>query len=161
MSKERNQTNRLPLVVADAVAAIIVLDDGRYLLQQRDEKPEIWYPGCWGCFGGSVDPGETPLAALRRELREELEFDSQKADLFTRFDFDLGSLGVGKCYRNYYVVPMSTAEHSRLVLHEGRAVRAFDAAAELSAIRVAPYDAFAIFLHSSRGRIKSGSASQS
>ena len=34
----------------DAVAAIIVDEDGRYLMQLRDDIPRIFYPGHWGCF---------------------------------------------------------------------------------------------------------------
>ena len=43
------------LTGTDAVAALIVLADGSYLLQHRDDKPTIWYPDHWGCFGGSID----------------------------------------------------------------------------------------------------------
>ena len=45
----------VPLAPKDAVAALIVLDDGRYLMQQRDDIPGIFYPGYWGLFGGAIE----------------------------------------------------------------------------------------------------------
>lgn len=144
------------LTGSDAVAALIVLEDGRYLLQQRDDIPGIWYPGHWGCFGGAVDDGEEPLAALRRELAEELELELGEARYFTRLDFDLTELGMGRYYRIYYVVGMNTEEQTRLVLHEGRAVSAFPGDVVLRDLRVTPYDAFALFLHHARDGVGSG-----
>lgn len=58
--------NRLLLVVA---AALIDLD-GRVLVQQR--PPGRSLAGLWEFPGGKVDAGETPEAALIRELDEEL-----------------------------------------------------------------------------------------
>src|SRR5690242_7998717 len=49
-----------------AAAAILVAPDRRYLLQHRDNRPDIWDPDHWGLFGGSIDPGETPEQALAR-----------------------------------------------------------------------------------------------
>jgi hypothetical protein len=57
---------REPLRAADAVAALLILDDGRYVMQLRDTLPTIFYPDHWGCFGGAVGDGEAPLAALNR-----------------------------------------------------------------------------------------------
>ena len=54
------------------VALAVLLVNGRYLLQLRDNKPAIDNPGVWGLFGGSVEPGETAAAAISRELAEEL-----------------------------------------------------------------------------------------
>lgn len=54
--------------------AVVVAPDGRILCQLRDNKPGIICPGCWsGTPGGQVEPGETPAAAIVRELYEEFE----------------------------------------------------------------------------------------
>src|ERR1700751_6005431 len=60
-----------PLVL---VAAVVLADaDGRVLLAQRPEgKPMA---GLWEFPGGKVNVGETPEAALIRELAEELGID--------------------------------------------------------------------------------------
>jgi 8-oxo-dGTP diphosphatase len=61
----------LPLVL---VAAVVLIDaDGRVLLAQRPEGKAM--AGLWEFPGGKVDPGETPEAALIRELGEELGID--------------------------------------------------------------------------------------
>ena len=52
-------TDQHPLQGDDAVAAIITVEDGRYLMQLRDDIPRIFYPGHWGCFGGAVGPDES------------------------------------------------------------------------------------------------------
>jgi 8-oxo-dGTP pyrophosphatase MutT (NUDIX family) len=145
-------TSKPKLIGSDAVAALICLDDGRYVMQLRDDIPQIWYPNHWGCFGGAVNPGEDPDAALRRELQEELEFDVREASVFTRFEFDLGPAG-GRLYRIYYRVAMTQAEFARVVLHEGADVQALPADKLLNELRVTPYDAFALFLHHDRARI--------
>ena len=103
-------TQQLPLQTGNAVAAILIDDRGRYLLQLRDEAPQIWYPGHWGLFGGSVEPGEDEVAALRRELYEELELEFAQARLFTRFEFDLRPLGLDRYFRSYYEIALSAAE---------------------------------------------------
>ncbi|POX40534.1 DNA mismatch repair protein MutT [Streptomyces sp. Ru73] len=47
-----------------------VLDRGRLLAARRSAPPEL--AGRWELPGGKVEDGETPEAALVRELREEL-----------------------------------------------------------------------------------------
>ena len=53
-----------PLKPSDAVAALQVREDGRYVMQLRDAKPNIFYPDHWGCFGGAVDAGGGVPAGL-------------------------------------------------------------------------------------------------
>ena len=59
------------------VALAMLHRDGRWLMQLRDEIPTIVAPGCWGLFGGHLDPGETPEQALRRELLEEISWQAR------------------------------------------------------------------------------------
>ncbi len=52
------------------VAGLIVGSDGRVLISQRRADQAL--PLQWEFPGGKVEPGEAPVAALARELREEL-----------------------------------------------------------------------------------------
>lgn len=65
-----------PLIV---VAAALIDGDGRLLVQQRPQGKAM--AGLWEFPGGKVEEGETPEAALIRELREELAIDVQQACL--------------------------------------------------------------------------------
>ena len=57
------------------VSAVALVDpDGRVLLAER--PPGKSMAGLWEFPGGKVDPGESPEAALIRELKEELGIDT-------------------------------------------------------------------------------------
>ncbi|MEE8287898.1 MAG: Nudix family hydrolase [Nitrosomonadaceae bacterium] len=58
------------LPVIEVAVAVITRSDGSFLLVRRPEgKP---YAGYWEFPGGKVEPGESSLHALNRELMEEL-----------------------------------------------------------------------------------------
>jgi 8-oxo-dGTP diphosphatase len=62
------------------VSAVALVDrDDRVLLAQRPEGKAM--AGLWEFPGGKVGPGETPEAALIRELDEELGIDTEKSCL--------------------------------------------------------------------------------
>ena len=67
----------LPTVLVSAV--VLVDADGRVLLAQRPEGKTM--AGLWEFPGGKVEPGETPEAALIRELGEELAIDTAESCL--------------------------------------------------------------------------------
>ena len=52
------------------VVAAVIWRDGRYLGVRRPEGKPL--AGAYEFPGGKIEPGETPQAALARELREEL-----------------------------------------------------------------------------------------
>lgn len=61
------------------VAAALVDETGRVLLQQRPEGKQM--AGLWEFPGGKIEPGERPEAALVRELHEELGIAIDHASL--------------------------------------------------------------------------------
>lgn len=61
----------------DVAAAVVTQADGRVLLAERPAgKP---WAGYWEFPGGKIEPGESPLAALKRELHEELGIELDRA----------------------------------------------------------------------------------
>lgn len=68
-------SSRLVLVAACA----LVDSDGRVLIAQRPEGKSL--AGLWEFPGGKVEEGETPEAALIRELQEELGISVNEACL--------------------------------------------------------------------------------
>ena len=67
----------LPVVLVVCVALIDA--DGRVLLAQRPPGKPL--AGLWEFPGGKVHPGESPEAALIRELKEEIGIDTAESCL--------------------------------------------------------------------------------
>lgn len=67
----------LPTVLVSAVA--LIDRDGRVLLAQRPAGKRM--AGLWEFPGGKIETGETPEAALIRELGEELGIDTAESCL--------------------------------------------------------------------------------
>jgi 8-oxo-dGTP diphosphatase len=77
---EAGKTETLPPVKIVHVAAVVLVDrDGRVLLAQRPEGKAL--AGLWEFPGGKIEAGETPEAALVRELKEELGIDTRESCL--------------------------------------------------------------------------------
>ncbi|MVW72452.1 Nudix family hydrolase [Bordetella sp. 15P40C-2] len=63
--------------IIDVAAGLILRPDGQLLLGQRPEgKP---WSGWWELPGGKLEPGETVLEALSRELQEEIGIEVTQA----------------------------------------------------------------------------------
>ena len=62
------------------VGCIVLTKENKIMLQQR---PPNWrtFPDCLATFGGHIETNETPLAAVVRELEEELGAKVIPADL--------------------------------------------------------------------------------
>ena len=99
----------------EVVKAIIHKND-KYLLQLRDNKPNIPSPNTWGLFGGGVDSGETHKNALIRELKEELNWEPNSMIFFYADD---------KLNTKWFSVYCNKAIH-QLKLLEGQAMKWFN-----------------------------------
>lgn len=135
-------------------AAVLWTEDGRYLLQRRDDKPGLLLRDHWAAFGGSVDEGESGEAAIRRELVEELEFAAREVVFLTELTISL-PLATGRRWdrMSFYAVPITEADVAAMVLHEGQEKRLFAVDALLREPKVAPWDLAAILIHARGERL--------
>lgn len=62
-------------MIPKEVVVILPSIRGKVLMQLRDAKEGIVFPGCWGFFGGAMNEGETPEDTAKRELLKELEYN--------------------------------------------------------------------------------------
>jgi 8-oxo-dGTP pyrophosphatase MutT (NUDIX family) len=92
------------------VAHAILMVEGRYALQLRDGGAGA---GTWGFFGGRIEPGETPLQAVQREVMEELELRLDTPE-------HLGDFGIWA-----FFVADVTEQWPQHMLHEGAAAGLF------------------------------------
>ena len=93
------------------VAIAILYQNNQFLMQLRDDIPNIVYPGHWGLFGGHLEPGETPNIAVKRELLEEISYTPPNL-------LEFGCYPDEKAIRHVYYAPL-TVELNQLVLLEG------------------------------------------
>ena len=102
------------------VAAILWNAQGQVLLQQRDDSPDVAFAGCWTLPGGKVEDDETPVDAIKRELVEEIGFETS-LDLWRVYERPGGfeSITVVQyVYTGQIDVPISG-----LAVSEGQALR--------------------------------------
>ncbi|OUD89641.1 (deoxy)nucleoside triphosphate pyrophosphohydrolase [Clavibacter michiganensis] len=97
------------------VVAAVLIRDGRALACRRaSHKPGA---GTWEFPGGKVEPGESPEAALAREIREELGVDVAVGALVDRSEVPVGERVIDlACYRADPVGPLPTTstDHDEL-----------------------------------------------
>lgn len=67
-----------------ACSILLIDEENKVLLQHRDDKPNIWNPGAWGLFGGSLEQGESFEEAIIRETKEELNYNLKDPKLFDK-----------------------------------------------------------------------------
>ncbi|MBD2445273.1 NUDIX hydrolase [Dolichospermum sp. FACHB-1091] len=93
------------------VAVAILYRDNKFLMQLRDNIPNIIAPGCWALFGGHIEPGETPEIAVQREVLEEIGYE---LTAFSQFGIYSDQKAVRYVFQAPLLVPLD-----QLVLSEG------------------------------------------
>jgi len=130
----------------EVAAAVLVAPDGRYLLQLRDDKPNIHMPDHWALFGGSLEPGEAPAKGMVRELEEELGFRAALVEPLA--ELALNTEPVDRLWRmHFFAVPFSDADHAAMVQTEGAGMALFTVAEAQALPKIAPWDLMAVMLH--------------
>jgi 8-oxo-dGTP pyrophosphatase MutT (NUDIX family) len=107
-----------PVAKVDSVgdrpqAAIAILyQNDQFLLQLRDDNPNIRFPGQWAFFGGHLESGESPDVAMQRELLEEIGYAPPALTHFQSYKTD------SQIIRHVYYAPLTVGIES-LELNEG------------------------------------------
>jgi len=109
VSRQPPAASRQSSTRVEVAAAVILREDGRFLLGQRPAGKV--YAGYWEFPGGKVEPGEAPLAALARELHEELGITVRTAHPWLTRDYDYAHAAVR--LRFFRVVEWSGELHGR------------------------------------------------
>lgn len=74
------------------VTAAVLERGSRILIAKKREGTHL--AGKWEFPGGKVEPGETPEACLRRELREEFGIEAAVGEFIAASEFDYGSVRI-------------------------------------------------------------------
>lgn len=76
-----------PITGAKAVVLMPGRAGERLVALRRDTHPGLPWPGAWDLLGGGCEPGETPRAALLREIAEESGIDARGAETLWKHTF--------------------------------------------------------------------------
>ncbi len=122
------------LTVAKEIVKIILLKDNKVLLQHRDSNPNITFPGFWSLFGGEIEKGETPLQAVKREIKEEIGIDLANPIFIAQQNREEGTTLV----KDYIFRANIKNEQSEIQVMEGREAAYFDKLS-IASLKVVPH----------------------
>ena len=140
-----------------AVAAVILLSDATYLMQLRDNTPSIAFSDCWGLFGGDRESGESPRAAIRRELIEELGITSpEPLALLGDIEYTRKPFEYGRAAKTFFLVTMAVDVAADLDQFEGAGRKAFTPEELVKCRNIVPWDAYGVLLHWTQASKRAG-----
>lgn len=109
--------------VEPVVLAVLRVNNG-YVMQLRDQKPDIVAPGLWGLFGGQIEVDELPEIAIVREISEELCV--QLNDFCYLGFFERDGLDIGIPLVHFFLFEADISDQwGKHRLQEGQAVQVF------------------------------------
>ncbi|KQY75821.1 DNA mismatch repair protein MutT [Microbacterium sp. Root1433D1] len=117
------------------VVAAVIVRNGRVLAAQRNAAMSL--PNLWEFPGGKIEPGESPRAALVRELHEELGCTvSVGAPIVeTRHEYDFATIVLATYYASIDAGEPAPIEHAEVRWCTAPELRSLDwAAADLPAV---------------------------
>ena len=129
------------------IAAVMATADGRYLMQIRDDKPDIPYPGYTCLFGGAIEAGESAEQAMLRELLEELRFAPARYAYLTELVYPRRVNGVTEfVHDTHFLVPITPEDVAGMELHEGAGMELL-ALPDIVTRRIVPWDLCGVLYH--------------
>lgn len=136
-------------IVPDNAVCAIILYNNKILLQKRDNKKNIFFPGHYGLFGGALNKQETKKKGLLREIKEELgiTINVSKLKYLTSIDLDFSSINFKKYNRTVFIIRLKKQDLKKIKLHEGEKMIWVDKREAYFKRKIVPYDAFAIWLY--------------
>jgi 8-oxo-dGTP pyrophosphatase MutT (NUDIX family) len=76
----------------------ILLVNGCYAMQLRDDRSDIDDPGLFGLFGGKIEKDECPEEAIAREIKEELCIQPDSISFLREIESGDSGLGNNRIY---------------------------------------------------------------
>ncbi len=70
------------------VVGAAVINNGKVLVAQRPHSDKVYKSLKWEFPGGKIEPGETAIDAIKREIREELDCDVVVDSLLPEIEHD-------------------------------------------------------------------------
>ena len=80
-------------------------------LQKRADNAER-HPGCFGLFGGGAEENETPEDALKREIKEELNFIPEGYKYLGRYDSE-------RSRKDVFIIEVTEGFEKQITILEG------------------------------------------
>ena len=129
-------------MIIKSAKAIITINK-KYLLQLRDGKKNIFFPGFWGLFGGRLDKNELHFKAIKREIKEETNLDVKIIRKILTVDFSM--IGLRK-KRNLIYFDCTVLNNNKIILNEGQKYNFFSFS-QIRKLKIVPMDFVAINCH--------------
>jgi len=108
-----------------SVGIFILNKKKEVLLQLRDNKEGIDYPGYWGIIGGEINNGESDLDAIKREIKEEINIIIQKIKFISKLNIKRSNLTLKdteiSIFKGETDMPIS-----EIIIKEGQKIKFFN-----------------------------------
>ena len=129
--------------MSNSVGLIIVFKN-KYLVQKRDMKKNIYFPGIFCVFGGQCLKNETPKNAIKREIKEELDIYPRSVHQFLKIKFNTKALT--NRTRTYFFYKLDKKLKEKILLKEGKSYH-FYGVKKIKFIKFVPWDLAAILYY--------------
>ena len=127
----------------------LLVEKGKYLMQLRDNKKDIYYPNLWGLFGGSLNKNETFKRAVKREINEETNLAVKVSKEILSVNFTMETLKK-RCQIVYFECKI--LKKKKIILREGKKYRFFSFG-QIKKLNMVPMDFVAISNHYFKNRV--------